>query len=100
MLDQQSEAAQKVEVLRVGDKTNPRALAGAIATVVREKGRVVLQTIGAGSLNQAYKAIAIARGFMAPSGVDLIARPSFKDIPDSSKPHGVVTAIATLVEPK
>ncbi len=59
-----------MEVLRVSSKSNPNAVAGALAGVIREKGGAELQTIGAGALNQAVKAIAIARGFMAPSGVE------------------------------
>ena len=66
-----------MEVLRVSTKSNPNAVAGALAGVIREKGTAELQTIGAGALNQAVKAIAIARGFLAPSGMDLICRPAF-----------------------
>lgn len=54
-----------MEILKVSSKSNPSKVAGAIANVYREKGTVELQTIGAGSLNQAIKAIAICRGFVA-----------------------------------
>jgi len=99
MLDQ-GETAPSVEVLRVSTKSNPNAVAGAVAGVIREKGACELQTIGAGALNQAVKAIAIARGFMAPSGVDLIMQPSFVDVPDEHDPEKEITAIRMLVEPK
>ena len=66
--------------LKVSAKTNPNSLAGALAGVIREAGKAELQTIGAGALNQAIKAIAIARGFVAPGGVDLICIPAFADV--------------------
>ncbi len=65
--------------------------------MIREKGAAELQTIGAGALNQAVKAVAIARGFMAPSGVDLICRPAFADITVDGQER---TAIRLIVEPK
>ncbi len=70
----------ETETLRVSSKSKPNRVAGAVAGVVRERGSVELQTIGAGALNQAIKAIAIARGFLAPSGIDLICVPAFADI--------------------
>jgi stage V sporulation protein S len=69
-----------METLRVSTKSKPNTVAGAIAGVVREKGEVEVQTVGAGALNQAMKAIAIARGFLVPSGIDLVCTPSFSDI--------------------
>jgi len=95
----QAEQGTGMEVLRVSTKSNPNAVAGAIAGVIREKGACELQTIGAGALNQAVKAIAIARGFMAPSGVDLIARPSFREVPNEAG-LGEITTIVIHVEPK
>ena len=69
-----------MEILKVSSKSNPSKVAGAIANIYRENHQVEIQTIGAGSLNQAIKAIAIARGFVAPSGDNLVLIPSFKDI--------------------
>ena len=69
-----------MEILRVSSKSNPSKVAGAIANIYREQKMVEIQTIGAGSLNQAIKAVAIARGFVAPSGDDLVVVPSFNDI--------------------
>lgn len=86
-----------METLRVSAKSKPNTVAGAIAGVIREQGIVELQTVGAGALNQAVKAIAIARGFMAPSGVDLICVPSFSDIEIDGAER---TAIRLLVQPK
>ena len=55
-----------MEILKVGSKSNPSKVAGAIANIFREKKTLEIQTVGAGSLNQAIKALAIARGFVAP----------------------------------
>ena len=72
-------------------------MAGALAGVLREKGVAEMQVIGAGALNQAIKAIAIARGFVAPSGLDLICVPAFTDIQVNGEER---TAIKLLVEPR
>lgn len=69
-----------MEVLKVSAKSSPNSVAGALAGVIREKGTAEIQAIGAGAINQAVKAVAIARGFVAPSGVDLICIPAFSDI--------------------
>src|SRR5205085_6463586 len=69
-----------VEVLKVSSKSNPNSVAGAMAGVVRQAGAVEVQVVGAGALNQAVKAIAIARGYVAPSGVDLVCIPTFADV--------------------
>lgn len=69
-----------METLKVSSKSNPSSVAGALANVLREKGTVEMQAIGAGALNQAIKGIAIARGFVAPSGKNLVCIPAFTDI--------------------
>jgi stage V sporulation protein S len=86
-----------VEVLKVSSHSNPNSVAGALAGVIREQGMAEMQTVGAGALNQAVKAIAIARGFVAPSGVDLICMPAFADIEINGEER---TAIRILVEPR
>jgi stage V sporulation protein S len=85
-----------MSVLRVSTKSNPNAVAGALVGTIRERGAAELQTIGAGALNQAVKALAIARGFMAPSGVDLICRPAFADVTIAGQER---TAIRLMIEP-
>ena len=85
-----------MSVLRVSSRSDPNAVAGALAGTVREQGRAEIQTIGAGALNQAIKSIAIARGFLAPSGVDLICRPAFVDVEIDGNER---TAIKLFVEP-
>jgi stage V sporulation protein S len=66
-----------------------------MAGVVRQSGAVEVQVVGAGALNQAIKAIAIARGYLAPSGVDLVCVPTFADIQIDGQSR---TAIRLLVE--
>ena len=87
-----------MEVLKVSAKSNPNSVAGALAGVLREKGGgAEIQAIGAGALNQAIKAIAIARGFVAPGGVDLICIPAFTDILIDGEER---TAIKLIIEPR
>ena len=69
-----------METIKVSSKSNPNSVAGALANVFREKGIVEVQAIGAGALNQAIKGVAIARGFVAPSGVDLVCIPAFAEV--------------------
>jgi stage V sporulation protein S len=66
-----------MEILKVGATSAPPALAGAIAGEIRQHDRVEIQAIGAAAINQAVKAIAISRGFVAASGIDLVCIPSF-----------------------
>lgn len=68
------------EVLKVSSKSNLGSVAGAITALIKENKKVELQTIGAGALNQAIKAIATARGFIAPTGVNLVCIPAFTDV--------------------
>jgi len=86
-----------VDVLKVSAKSSPNSVAGALAGVLREKGGAELQAIGAGALNQAVKAVAIARGFVAPSGLDLVCIPAFTDIMIEGEER---TAIKLIVEPR
>ena len=69
-----------MDTLKVSSKSNPNSVAGALTNVFRDKGKVEIQAIGAGALNQAIKSIAIARGYVAPTGKDLICIPAFSDI--------------------
>jgi len=84
-------------VLKVSAKTNPNSLAGALAGSIREQGKTEIMSVGAGALNQAIKAIAIARGFVAPGGVNLICIPAFCDIEIDGEER---TAIKLIVEPR
>ena len=86
-----------METLKVSSKSNPNSVAGALANVMREKGSVEIQAIGAGALNQAIKSIAIARGFVAPTGKNLFCIPAFTDITIDGEER---TAIKLIVEAK
>ncbi|MFO8191239.1 MAG: stage V sporulation protein S [Bacillota bacterium] len=86
-----------MEILKVSAHSKAKALAGALAAVVRTDGAVGLQAIGAGAVNQAIKAIAVARGYVAPNGLDLVVVPSFVEISINDEAR---TAIKFLVEPR
>ena len=86
-----------MEILKVSAKSNPNSVAGALAGVLREKGGAEIQAIVAGALNQAIKSIAIARGFVAPGGIDLVCVPAFTDIEIEGEER---TAIKLIVEPR
>jgi stage V sporulation protein S len=85
----------EVEVLKVSGKSRPSSVAGAIAGVVRQAGRVEIQAIGAGATNQAIKAVAIARGYLISSGIDIVCVPAFIDVTIDDEER---TAIKLLVE--
>lgn len=85
------------EMLKVSSKSNPNSVAGALANVIRDKNYAEIQAVGAGALNQAIKAIAIARGFIAPSGKDIVCIPAFADATIDGQ---IKTAIKLIVLPK
>jgi stage V sporulation protein S len=85
------------DIIRVAAQSKSTAVAGAIAGVVREQGRAEIQAIGAGAVNQAVKAAAIARGFLALDGLDVICIPSFADVEIGGQER---TAIRIAVEPR
>ena len=84
-----------METIKVSSKSNSNSVAGALANYLREKNIVEMQAIGAGALNQAIKAIAIARGFVAPTGKNLICIPAFTNIMIDNEEK---TAIKLIVE--
>jgi len=88
---------EDIKLLKVSSTTKPNSVAGAIAGMIRSSHRVQIQTIGAGALNQAIKGIAIARGFIAPTGQELVCTPYFKDIEVNGETK---TAIVLNIESK
>jgi len=86
-----------VDVIRVAAQSRSTAVAGAIAGIVREHGRAEVQAIGAGAVTQAVKAAAIARGFLALDGLDVVCIPSFTDVEIGGQER---TAIRIAVEPR
>jgi stage V sporulation protein S len=85
------------DIIRVAANSKSTAVAGAIAGVVREQGRAEIQAIGAGAVNQAVKAAAIARGFLALDGIDVICVPTFADVEIGGQER---TAIRMAIEPR
>lgn len=88
---------KEMEILKVSSKSSPNAVAGALAGILREKGAAEIQAIGAGAINQSIKAIAIARGFVAPGGMDLVCIPAFMEIQIDGQER---TALRLIIEPR
>ena len=68
------------EILKVSSNSNPNSIAGAIAGQIKERERSELKAIGAGAVNQVMKAIVIAKGFLAPIGIDIVCIPAFTEV--------------------
>ena len=86
-----------MSVIKVSARSRTASVAGAIAGVVREVGRAEVQAIGAGAVNQAVKAIAIATGYLDEEDVHIVCVPSFVDVHIDGQER---TAIKILVEPR
>ncbi|NLW59596.1 MAG: stage V sporulation protein S [Firmicutes bacterium] len=86
-----------MEVLKVSASSNPKSVAGALAAVIRENSSAEVQAVGAGAVNQSIKAIAIARGYVAPNGIDLVCIPAFSEIDIDGEER---TAIKFIVQPR
>jgi len=69
-----------MEVLRVSSKSEPKSVAGAIAAILRNGGNVEINAIGAAAVNQVVKSIAVARGYVASNGIDVVCVPAFAQI--------------------
>ena len=92
-----NEPASTSDVLKVSARSRPSAVAGAIAGVVREAGRAEVQAIGAGAVNQAVKALVLAKGYLAEDGIPVVCVPEFVDVDIDGK---IRTAIKLVVEPR
>ena len=86
-----------MEMIKVAASSRSTAVAGAIAGVIRERGQVDVQAIGAGAVNQATKAIAIARGYLELDGIDVVCVPSFAEVMIDGQER---TAVRLSVEPR
>lgn len=84
-----------MDVVKVAATSRSTSVAGAIAGIIREKGRVDVQAIGAGAVNQAVKAIAIARGYLELDDIHIYCVPSFSEILIEGKER---TAVRLAVE--
>lgn len=97
MIDFLQQGGITLEVLKVSANSNPKSVAGALTAVIRDQGKAEIQAVGAGAVNQAVKAIAITRGFVAPNGLDLVAVPAFVEINIDGETR---TAVKFMVEPR
>lgn len=86
-----------MEMIRVSSSSKPSSVAGALTSLLREHQSVQIQVIGAAALNQAMKAIAIARGYIAPGGYEIYCIPSFYDLTIDEQ---VITSLRLNVEIK
>lgn len=86
-----------MDVIKVSARSRSTSVAGAIAGVVREQKRAEVQAIGAGAVNQAVKAVAIARGYLALDGIDVICIPAFAEVDIDGQER---TAVKLIVEPR
>ncbi len=86
-----------MDIIKVSAKSRSTAVAGAIAGVIRENGRAEVQAIGAGAVNQAIKATAIARGYLTLDGIDVVCIPSFTEVEIDGQER---TALRFVVEPR
>ncbi len=90
-------AREKTEIIKVSAQSRSTAVAGAIAGIIRERGRVDVQAIGAGAVNQAMKAAAIARGYLLLDGINIVIIPSFSDVVIEGAER---TAVRLSIEPR
>ena len=84
-----------MEILKVSAKSSPNMVAGAIAGVIRDAGEVEVQAIGAGAVNQAVKAIAVAGSFLAEDQIEICCKPSFAEVAVNDEQR---TAIKLIVK--
>ena len=90
-------ANKKADVIKVSATSRSTAVAGAIAGVMREHHFAEVQAIGAGAVNQAVKALAIARGYLDGDGIDIICTPQFMEVDIDGQER---TAVRFTVEPR
>ena len=86
-----------MDLIKVATKSRPTSIAGAIAGVIRERGRAEVQAIGVGAVHQAVKGIAHARGYLAVEGIDVICIPFMVELVIDGKE---ITALRLVVEPR
>jgi stage V sporulation protein S len=86
-----------MDVIKVSATSRTAAVAGAIAGVVREHKRAEVQAIGAGAVNQAIKAMVVARGYLTGDGIDVVCLPEFVDVDIEGN---IRTAVKLVVEPR
>jgi len=85
-----------MEIIKVSAHSRSTAVAGAIAGVMRDHGHAEVQAIGASAVNQAIKAVAIARSYLAQDGVDIVCMPEFVEVEIEGQDR---TALKLIIEP-
>jgi stage V sporulation protein S len=83
-------------VIKVSAQSRSTAVAGAIAGVMRERRHAEVQAIGASAVNQAIKAVAIARNYLEPDGMQIMCMPEFVEVDINGQER---TAVKLVVEP-
>ena len=86
-----------MDIIKVSARSRSTAVAGAVSGVIRQQGRAEVQAIGAGAVNQAIKAVTIARGYLALDGIDIIFIPVFIELSIDGLER---TAVRLIVEPR
>ena len=86
-----------MDIIKVKANSRTAAVAGAIAGVIREHEYAEIQAIGAGAVNQAVKALVLARGYLDEDGISIVTLPEFVDVDIDGKTR---TAIKLIVEPR
>jgi len=84
-----------MDIIKVKAVSRTAGVAGAIAGVIREEKHAEVQAIGAGAVNQAVKALVLARSFLGQDGIDITFVPEFANVEIDGK---VRTAIKFIVE--
>ncbi len=96
-MDEIKEEHGKPDIIKVSAKSRSTAVAGAIAAVMREHHHAEVQAIGAGAVNQAVKALAIARGYLEGDQIDIVCVPYFTEVDIEGQER---TAVRFIVEPR
>ena len=86
-----------MDITKVSARSRSTAVAGAVSGVIRQQGRAEVQAIGAGAVNQAIKAVTIARGYLALDGIDIVFVPVFIELSIDGLER---TAVRLIVEPR
>jgi len=96
-MDNEQSDNKRIDIIKVSATSRTSSVAGAIAGVIREHQHAEVQAIGASAVNQAVKALALAKGYLKDDGYDIICMPEFVDVEIDEK---VRTAIRFIVEPR
>jgi stage V sporulation protein S len=96
-METENQEIGSIDIIKVAASSRTSAVAGAIAGVIREHQRADVQAIGASAVNQAVKALALAKGYLAEDGYQIVCVPHFVDVEIDGK---IRTAIKFTVEPR